>query len=217
MTNGSMPKGNVMVEARAAIYARVSTSTHGQDVNNQIEPARAFAAARGFHIAEVYADIGVSGAKESREGLDQMVKDARVGKFKNLIVMEISRLARDLRHLLNLLHDLNQVGVQVISIREGIEFGSTMGQAMVGMIGILAAVERDLLRERIRSALAVKKQDAERTGNGWRCGRPPAVDAQLKDRIVQLRGQGLSIRKIELAIERRVSRTTIERVPKVQK
>ena len=134
---------------RCSLYARCSTApTKGQDVSNQLTPLRQIAHDRGFQIVHEFCDEGVSGAKERRGGLDAMLASAKKGEFKTLLVMEISRLARDVRHLLNLLHELERIGVSVISIREGFEFDSVMGKAMVAMIGILVSVERELLRER---------------------------------------------------------------------
>ena len=78
-----------------------------------------------------------------------------------------------------MLHELERIGVQVISVREGIEFGSPMGKAMVAMIGILMTVEKDLLSERIKSALQTKKLIAERTGSGWKAGRPTKLTPEL--------------------------------------
>jgi DNA invertase Pin-like site-specific DNA recombinase len=164
--------------------------------------------ARGFNLEKTYSDEGISGATEKRKGLDQMLADAKRGHFKVLIVMEISRLARDVRHLLNLLHQLDEIGVAVISIREGIEFNSTMGRAMVAMIGILMSVERDLLRERIKTALAVKKMTAQKTGNGWRCGRPP-LSKEVQDKILILRKSGMSIRAISRELG--IGKTSAER------
>lgn len=156
---------------KAAGYGRVSTAVHGQDINNQLEPIRQVAQSRGFELVKLYEDQGVSGATERRKGLDAMLADARRGTFKVLVVMELSRIARDVRHLLNTLHELNQVGVSLISIREGLEFNdSPFSKGMITMIGLLATIERDLIRDRIKTALAIRKQTAAVTG--WKCGRP---------------------------------------------
>ncbi len=205
----SLPTNGQPVK-RAAAYVRVSTIGHGQDTTNQIEPIKAFALARGFTLVGVYEDVGISGATKRRKGLDQMVRDARLGAFQHLIVIEISRLARDIRHLLNTLSELDQVGTQVISIREGIEFQSVMGRAMVAMIGILMSVERELLSERIKSALHTKKKLAEQTGSGWRCGRPTKLTAELSEQVISLRADGLSIRQIAKRLG--IAKTSVQRV-----
>lgn len=201
---------------KAACYCRISTLVHGQSLENQLVPIREFAGARGFEIVEEYCDEGISGAKEKRRGLDLMLAGAKRGLFKTLIVMEISRLARDVRHLLNLLHELDRIGVTVISIREGIEFSSVLGRAMVAMIGVLVSVERDLLRERIKSALHTKRLAAEAAGKRFNIGRPTVVTPEVAQRIVDLRAKGYSIRGIAKLIDspagKPIGKTTIERV-----
>jgi DNA invertase Pin-like site-specific DNA recombinase len=73
--------------------------------------------------------------KDRRSGLDELVKAARAGKFKILLIYSIDRLARDTRHLLNLIHELNLYGVSLISIRESIDFSTPMGQATLTLTG----------------------------------------------------------------------------------
>lgn len=196
---------------KTASYCRISLAQHvgGQSLLNQIVPIREFAQNRGFDLVteREYQDEGVSGAKERRPGLDQCVADARRGKFKVLIVMEVSRLARDVRHLLNLLHELDQLGVSVISIREGIDFQSVMGKAMIAMVGIFMSVERELLRERIKTALATKKLTAAQTG--WKCGRPGLPDTVVRQ-VRELRESGQSIRVIAKRVG--IGKTSVERI-----
>jgi len=72
-----------------------------------------------------------------------------------------------------------------------------------------------LLKERIKSALYAKKLAAEKTG--WRCGRPQLVTPEIKEKVLSLRAQGLSIRKIEKAIDKKISHTAIGRVRQILK
>ena len=204
--------GNSLKERKIAVaYVRVSTIGQGQDITNQIEPLKAFASARGFEIKTIYEDVGISGATERRKGLDALLADAKRGSFKHLLVMEISRLARDVRHLLNTLHEFERLGVEVVSVREGIEFSSPMGRAMVAMIGILMSVERELLSERIKSALETKKLIAERTGSNWKMGRPTKLTPQLAEQVFILRrDEGLSIRQIAKRLE--IAKSSVQRV-----
>lgn len=200
-------------QVKCAAYARVSTLL-GQDPENQMVPIRQFAEARSFELATEYIDKGISGAKESRPALDQMVKDARLGKFKVVIIAGIDRIGRNTRHLLNLIHELNGYGVAIISLRENLDFSTPVGQATLTILGAISQLERELIRERIKSALAAKRITAEKTGSGWRCGRPTLLNEEIKEQIVGLRRGGLSIRAIERAIQRKVSRTSITRVLK---
>lgn len=194
---------------KAAAYGRISTVVHGQDIANQIEPIKQVAEARGFDLVKIYKDEGISGATERRKGLDEMLADAKRGAFKVLVVMELSRIARDVRHLLNTLHELHEAGVSLVSIREGIEFNnSPFAKGMVTMIGLLVSIERDLLRDRIKTALAIRKQSSATTG--WRCGRPPKINSELIDAVQKLRASGSSIRQAAKALG--ISKTTVLRI-----
>lgn len=193
----------------AVAYARVSTLL-GQNPENQLEHIRQFAVARNFNLKNEYIDMGISGSREKRPSLDQMVRDARSGKFKVIIISGIDRLARDTRHLLNLLNELSHYGVAIISLRENIDFSTPMGQATLTIFGAVAQLERELIKERIRNALAAKKLAAERMGIDWRCGRKPKVNSENEKKIIELRSTGKSVREIGRAVG--LSKSTVQRV-----
>lgn len=196
------------LKVKAVAYARVSTLL-GQDPEHQLSAIRKFANAREFAVVKEYIDQGISGTKERRPSLDKMVRDAQSGKFKVIIIVGIDRLARDTRHLLNLINELNHYGVAVISLRENIDFTTPMGQAALAIFGAMASLERSLISERIKTALAAKKLAAQNTGSGWRCGRPTGLTKDKESQILNLHNDGHSIR----AIARRVGlgKTTVHR------
>ena len=72
----------------------------------------------------------------------------------------------------------------------------------------IAQLERQILAERIKTALAAKKLKAERENNGWKCGRPPLAES-LKAKAIELRKQGNSIRQI--AKQLNMGKTSVER------
>ena len=90
-----------MSNKRAALYVRVSTDA--QTVENQIRELRQVAGRRGWDVAEVYNDAGISGAKgrNGRPGLDSMLKDASRRKFDIVMAWAIDRLGRSLIDLLD--------------------------------------------------------------------------------------------------------------------
>lgn len=203
---------NCMVNERhqkAAVYARVSTLL-GQDPEIQTSQIKQFTDSRGFTVAGVYIDKGISGSKERRPGLDKMVKDARMGRFNVIVIAAIDRLARDTRHLLNLICELNHYGISVISLRESIDFSTPVGQATLTIIGAVAQLEKELIRERIKNALAAKKLAAEKTGSGWRCGRPVKVNPDVKKAVFELRAAGVSIRNIAKRLQ--IAKSSVQRV-----
>ncbi len=199
---------------RACIYARYSRLLSGQSLENQLVPLRAMAQQRGFHLVEEYTDEGMSGARERRPGLDRLVRDAYLGRFNVVLVAAIDRLARDTRHLLNLLHELDKIGVFLVSQREAIDFGTPLGRATLIILGAISQMEREATRERIRIALATKKLAAAQSGSGWRCGRPSAADEKTISEILALHRVGHSIRGIQKLLSKRIGHSTIGRIIK---
>jgi DNA invertase Pin-like site-specific DNA recombinase len=200
---------------KAVAYARVSTLL-GQNPSNQIEPIRAFAKAREFELVNEFVDLGISGGKEKRPALDQMIKDARMGKFKVIIIGAIDRLARNLRHLLNLLNELNSYGVQVISLREQIDMTTPIGAATLSILGAVSQLEKEQISERIRIALATKRMAARVNNTDWTCGRPRKLTPDIQKRVEALRAEGISVREIasRLGISKSLAHQHIQRVQK---
>ena len=84
---------------RVAIYARVSTTDKGQQVDRQLSQLREICQANGWIITKEYIDDGVSGTKKSRPALNEMMKDSRQRKFKMIVCLELSRIARSSKKL----------------------------------------------------------------------------------------------------------------------
>lgn len=196
---------------KAASYSRVSTLLN-QTPEHQLVAIREFAAARNFEIANEFVDHGISGAKERRPALDALLAEAKRGRFKVVIVSAIDRCARNTLHLLRLINELDGYGVAFISLRENIDLSTPMGRATLTILGAIAELERELIRERIRTALAAKKLIAQQRGTGWRSGRPTLVTPDIKSEVLTLRENGLSIRKIHSAINAKISSTSIQNI-----
>lgn len=201
---------------RCALYARVSRLL-GQSIENQVTPLTEFAKGRGYRIIGTYADEGVSGAKTKRPQLDALLKDCRAGKVDVIAVVALDRLGRDLKHLLSVLDELNGLGVHFVSLREGVDLTQPSGRLIMSVIGAICEFERSLIRTRIKEALAAKRMLADQTGARFAIGRPRLLDDELVRRIVELRNGGISIRAIEAAIDKRVSRGSIERALKAHR
>lgn len=148
---------------RAAIYARVSTLD--QEPENQLQELRRYVLARGWTGTE-YVDRGVSGAKDRRPALDQLVTDARRRRFDVLVCWRLDRLGRNLRHLITLLDDLQALGVAFVSLAEGIDATTPAGKLQMHILGAIAEFERARIQERVKAGLARAK------AQGVRLGRP---------------------------------------------
>jgi DNA invertase Pin-like site-specific DNA recombinase len=148
---------------RAAIYARVSTVD--QEPENQLQELRRYVGARGWTAVE-YVDRGVSGAKDRRPALDQLLADARRRRFDVLICWRLDRLGRNLRHLITLLDDLQALGIAFVSLAEGIDATTPAGKLQMHILGAIAEFERGRLRERVMAGLQRAR------AQGTRLGRP---------------------------------------------
>lgn len=187
---------------RVAVYARVSTVGHGQDVGLQLEELRQVAAQRGWTITKEYVDDGHSGTKTSRPALDKMLADAQAGRFDLLAVWRLDRLGRDVSHLLSTITALNGWGVEFVSIRDaGIDTTSPTGRLLLSLLACFAAFERDLIQERVIAG--VRRAQAA----GKHCGRP-RVDLDLRPALALLK-EGRSLNEISTIL--RTARATLRR------
>jgi DNA invertase Pin-like site-specific DNA recombinase len=169
---------------RVALYARVSTIRHGQDPEVQLRELREFCNRRGFTIAHEYVDKGISGSREKRPALDKLVADCRKRQLEAVVVYRYDRFARSLRHLVNALEEFRSLGIEFISIHEGVDTSTPNGRLIFGIFASIAEFERELIRDRVRSGLAAAK------ARGKHIGRPRvAVDVL---RIASLRRLGHS-------------------------
>src|SRR5467141_3361245 len=188
---------------RVAIYARVSTTSHGQDVGLQTRELRQFAEARGWTVAGQYIDAGVSGAKDSRPELNRLMADAHKRRFDIVCVWRFDRFARSVSHLLRALETFKALGIDFVSFSEQMDTSTPAGKMVFTVLGAVAELERSLTVERVRAGLRNAR------AKGKTLGRPRvAVDVV---RITVLRSQGLSWAKIadELGYSRSLVQKTL--------
>ena len=169
---------------RAAIYMRVSSSE--QNPATQETDLHLLAQQRGFTVVEEYVDHGIS----------------RRGHFAVVMVWAFDRLARSVPHLLRVLEELEQLGIEFVSVRENLDTHGPLGRALTIIIGAIAELERSLILERVKAG--IRRARAE----GRRFGRPPRV--LDREGILRDRGRGLSLAKLASAYG--ASRSTIFRV-----
>ena len=170
--------------SRVAIYARVSTSNHGQDISMQTTEQRQFVEARGWRVVDEYLDEGISGAKDSRPELNRLMADAHKRRFDVVCVWRFDRFARSVSHLLRALETFNALGIAFVSLSENVDTTTPTGKMIFTVLGAVAELERSLIAERVRAGLRNAK------AKGRKLGRPRvAVDTT---RIACLRSQGRS-------------------------
>jgi DNA invertase Pin-like site-specific DNA recombinase len=168
---------------RAAIYARVSTN-NGQHPEIQLAELRTYCERRGWKVAGEFVDAGISGAKEHRPGLDKLLSLCRKRLVDAVVVYRYDRFARSLRQLVNALEEFRTLGVDFISIHEGVDTTTANGGLVFGIFASVAEFEHELVRGQVVSGLAAAK------ARGQRLGRPTvAVNVA---QIARLRSEGLS-------------------------
>src|ERR1043166_6416587 len=177
---------------KAAIYARVSTN-NGQDPTMQTRELRDYCERRGWVLAGEYVDVGISGSKEKRPKLYQLMTDAHRRRFDCVVVWKFDRFARSVSHLLRALETFKAQGIEFVSFSEQMDTSTPAGKMVFTVLGAVAELERSLIVERVKAGLRNAK------AKGKRLGRPKKwVDAA---RVARLRALGRSWRKIARACE----------------
>ena len=106
----------------------------------------------------------ISGAKARRPGLDEMMGDARRGRFDVVLVWASDRIARSVKHFLEVLDELNRLNIEFVSFREQIDTGGPLGRAIVVIIGAIAELERNLIVERVRAGMRRARLEGRHIG-----------------------------------------------------
>lgn len=185
---------------RIAIYSRVST--HDQKtLFMQTEKCSDYAAARGWEVIYKIKEVG-SGAKQ-RPQRSELLKICRQRKVDAVIVWKLDRWGRSVSDIVNTLQEMQELGVQFVSITEALDFTTATGRAMSGLLAVFSEFEREMISERVKAGVYQARL------RGKRLGRPPLVRDQ-EDEIKKLWGKHRN--KSLIAKKLGVSRRSISRV-----
>jgi len=198
------PKGAM----KAVIYARVSTTGNGQSPEMQIREFAEFCDRRRWTAAGEYVDEGISGAKEKRPALDRLMADAHRRRFDVVVVWKFDRFARSVSHLLRALEAFQALGIEFVSLTEGIDTSTPAGKMVFTVLGAVAELERSLIAERVKAGLRNAK------AKGKKLGRPrTVVDAA---RIAKLRANGASWRDVceQTGLSKGTAQRALQNLPK---
>ena len=149
---------------RVALYARVSTRQHGQDVETQLGALRIFAKQKQWRITDIYADRGISGSKQNRPELDRLMLDASRRKFDGVLVARFDRFARSVKHLIQALETFQALGIHFISLSESIDTQTPIGKMIFTVLAAVAELERSLIRERVQMGVDRARREGKRLG-----------------------------------------------------
>lgn len=188
---------------RVALYARVSTRQHGQDVETQLQALRAWSKAKRYRAVVEYADRGWSGAKEKRPELDRLMRDCRKGLVAVVAVARFDRFARSVRHLIVALEEFRDLGVDFVSLNESVDTRTPAGKMIFTIIAAFAEFERAVIAERVRMGLERAR------AHGRRLGRPRKRGLDELEIVRQVR-RGVSIKST--ARQWNIARSTVRAI-----
>jgi DNA invertase Pin-like site-specific DNA recombinase len=180
-------------------YARVSTRKQSTDAQHDA------LSAAGVDPERIYTDHGLSGARADRPALVALLDYARAGD--TIVVTALDRLGRSLSHMVKTITELQERGVNLRSLREGIDFSTPTGRLQAALFCAMAEYERELLRERAAAA----REAAE--ARGRQVGRPPALSPSQAETARRMREGGFAIAEIAKALS--TSRASIYRYTEV--
>jgi DNA invertase Pin-like site-specific DNA recombinase len=187
---------------RCALYVRCSTNETKQNVERQESELRDVISNHNWELVDVYADYS-SGRKTQRPNLDRLLDDAFSKKFDCVMVSDLSRLGRNVQHLLKIVEELDNKNIELFSLREKIDTDSATGKLFFTIISALNEFQVSQIRENVKSGLANAKR------KGIKLGRKPVVHSGDIKKIKRLRKKGNSIRTI--AKKMSISTATIQR------
>ena len=189
---------------KVALYCRVSTSTKEQTTENQRLELKSYCDRMNYEIVKIYEDE-VSGAKsrEKRPAYNELCKDAFLKKFDAIIGWDVSRFGRSMKEFVSFLSDMDDKGIGVIAVKNGLDTVSSSGRMMMKLIGVLEEWNREMLIERTNAGLA------RTVANGTKLGRKKITNDTMTAQIIELRNSKKSIRTIASGVG--VSTATVQR------
>ncbi len=193
---------------RAIGYIRVSTigqAEEGVSLEAQAARIRAWCETNDYDLRELHKDAGLSAKRtKNRKGLNAALE--AVCRCRGaLVVYSLSRVARSIKHAIEIAERLHKAGADLVSLTESLDTTTAAGRMMFHMLALLAEFERDLISERTIAALAHKKRKGERVGTipyGWRVAAdeiallPVEAEQAVIREILAMRSEGRSYRSI---------------------
>ena len=184
---------------RAAIYLRLSPMNVQPE--SQTDQLRKTAKERGLEVVAEYSDR-VWRPADRRPGLNDLLFNAKKGKFDHVIVYSLADVARSLKHCLEVLRELNNHGIGIISLRDALSIMATPGEGNALMVKVLYQLQRTLLGETVKAGMRRSKLD------GIPMGRRPAE----MDRAAILRDHASGMSLASAGRKNGVSKATVYKV-----
>lgn len=161
-------------------YVRVSTDEQGDSgagLAAQRDAIERECAHRGWTLSCVVEDVGYSAKNLRRPGIQSALEQLRAGDVGGLVVAKLDRLSRSMLDFTAIMATAQKQGWSIVALDSPVDTTTPAGEAMVNVLATFAQFERRLIGQRTKEALAAKR------AQGVRLGRPPALPAEVRDRI----------------------------------
>ena len=165
-------------------------SAQGAGLEAQRQAIQEACTARGWRLVAIHQDVASGRSLEGRQGLATALQAIRAAEATGLVVAKLDRLSRSVIDAAQTIERARREGWNLVALDLGVDFSTAAGEAMAHMTAVFAQLERRLIGERTRAALAVRK------AQGVRLGRPPVLPEQLRRRIRRQRARGLTLQAI---------------------
>lgn len=182
-------------------YLRTSTGFQAKGLDAQKLAIKEYCSQKKLLDVRYFEDEGISGAKESRPGLDELLEICKSGKVKIVICYSFSRISRSTKHLLEILDLFNSQSIHFISLSESVDTTTPFGKCFFTIIASINALERELVSERVKTGMKAAK------ARGSQIGAPRIINREL---IIHLYQQGY--KQNEIAKLAKCSEATVSNV-----
>ncbi len=192
---------------KAGLYVRVSTEmqVEKESLSTQESRLRAYCAANGFQIRDVYKDKGMSAKDTDRPELQRLMEDCRRGKVQVVAVTALDRITRSLRDSIKLMDFFNESNVRFVSITQNIDSSTASGRLMRDILAVFAKFEREAIAERVASNMHQRA-----TLGKWNGGIVPYGYKGVQRVSGEMMTSGLQPEPKEAKIVKRIFETFLE-------
>ena len=133
---------------KVAIYARVSTIE--QHPEKQVDELVEYATQRKMEVYDIYKDTITGISTSTRPALNYLLSDARHNKFDTVLVWKLDRVGRSLKHLLQVVEEWDNLGINFICMTQNIDTTTSSGKLIFHVLGAVAEFEHNLISERTK-------------------------------------------------------------------
>jgi putative DNA-invertase from lambdoid prophage Rac len=182
---------------RVGIYACVSTHDQ-QTLPLQLKAMRQYVRQRKWKLVMQVEEVGSGSIQRPKR--EELLKAARRREVDAVVVWKLDRWGRSVADLISTLAELRDLGIAFVSLTEALDFTTSAGRAMIGLLSVFAEFERDMIRERVKAGIAQARAE------GRRHGRPRTAATKAAE-VKRLHKKGWN--KSEIARELQISRGSV--------